>query len=124
MSGSVLVDAVGISKHYASSSQFSQYTGFVNVPWSTSWSYTWRFPTYGVGDSYATIDISNASIFIGLPQSTQQGNAWYGATYVGPTYIGLSDGNSYNGYVAMCSIDGSGNFAGVVMEPLSPTTPY
>ncbi|CAB3805103.1 hypothetical protein LMG28688_06113 [Paraburkholderia caffeinitolerans] len=120
VSGTLLVTADGYSNQHLPGSSFTQLSGYSVIPFNTSWSTVWQFPTYGIADSYATIDISDATISLGLPGSARTTNTWYAATYTGPAVADTGGLGSWNGYVAFCSIDAGGNFAGVVMSSFMP----
>jgi hypothetical protein len=118
-SGSVLDAGLGYGRKYVAASQFAQYTPFFPMQWGGPYT-TLRWPDYTLGD-YQTNIISSAVSFLQLPLSTKNTNTWYAATYTGPSFQN-DIGNLYNGYTTVCSIDASGNLAGIIQMPFAPST--
>lgn len=118
-SGTIMVMGGGFSRRYVAASQFTQYTAFSAI--QRGGAATWQWPTYSMYDYFITSDIGLAVEYLQLPQSTQTTNAWYAATYTGPDFPG-DTGTIYNSYLTFCSIDPSGNLAGIIQMPASPPT--
>jgi hypothetical protein len=123
MGGTVLTGGNGFSTRQQPSSSFAQTVNFVAVPYtSAGYAFVWQFPTYSISDAFTLFDIQTAAYLLALPNSSWAGNTWYAASYTGPTYGGENAGTFYNGYMAWCSIDPSGNFAGVALTATFPKT--
>lgn len=119
-SGNIMVQSIWVpNRRYVAASQFTQIVSFFQVT-SGGPVQNWTWPTYTLAE-YQGNYIQAAVSYLQLPLTAKYTNTWYAATYTGPSFMN-DIGNPYNGYITMCSIDASGNLAGIVQMPAAPST--